>query len=126
MCVRASKACLLPRERGKLLERITTANCAHAREGDASGTLSCAERTCIFPGGGPRRVVMLLSKRRGAEMSETDLGEALARHLNGELTEEKFAHLLRWLDDPPEAERAARDAEWAEWRKTHGVSSRVP
>ena len=89
---------------------------AHAREPHASGTLKVVERPCVFPGA-LRRNVMLMADRRGAEMSETDLGSALAHHLDGGLTQEKFAHLLRWLDDPPAAERAAREAEWQEWKR---------
>ena len=77
-----------------LLEKITAANCARGRASSDESwpgrpVVRAVPRSCVFPGSTVgRRQVMLLEGSRGARMSETELGAALATHLTAQLKPE--------------------------------------
>ena len=86
-----------------LLEKITAANCARARQrADDDGwhnsiAPTTTSRGVIFPGQdgsiGLRQVV-LVSGSFGARMSATELGNYLAGHLNSQLTDGRLRQLV--------------------------------
>ena len=85
-----------------LLEKITAANCARARASDDPDAcrriVRAIPRSCIFPDSTVgRRQVMLLEGSRGARMSETELGAALATHLNPQLDDVRLRQLIAQL-----------------------------
>ena len=85
-----------------LLEKITAANCARARASDdpdaCRRVVRAIPRSCIFPGSTVgRRQVMLLEGSHGARMSETELGAALATHLNPQLDDTRLRQLIAQL-----------------------------
>ena len=86
-----------------LLEKITAANCARARASSDESwpgrpVVRAVPRSCVFPGSTVgRRQVMLLEGSRGARMSETELGAALATHLTAQLNDERLRQLIAQL-----------------------------
>ena len=86
-----------------LLEKITAANCARARASSDESwpgrpVVRAVPRSCVFPGSTVgRRQVMLLEGSSGARMSETELGAALATHLNPQLDDTRLRQLIAQL-----------------------------
>lgn len=85
-----------------LLEKITAANCARARSSSddelwRGGGVGTTSHSCVFPGQDAtigRRQVVLLAGSRGARMSETELGAALALQLNPQLDDVRLRQLI--------------------------------